>query len=297
MQEQQNIEFYPKGTQDQSKARANSLERTKSLEAVLNFDNEGFLKFLEKHAKISKVIILDTNMFTQLSLDLVVEYIENNEGDETKKYLEEVFLKTKQNLFYFNLALTRNKEFFITNEIIDELYGWNLFWKMSINQENAKIIDDNSNSILRKDKAYIYEVLGKNKCLHSLLKGCARDYLAAIIDIRNYLIKEKRVLPLPSSARNYSFNKLLKKIIWDVNFNGRKKISGQDKKITYDLFLNSLNCSTGLLSMDKDFKILTSKVAKHLSELNKTLKKYDLYLRTNNYHEKFFTNIIHVGHI
>ena len=290
MQEQQNIEFYTKRTQDKDKINL------KSLESVLNLDNEGFIKFLEDQSELSKIIILDTSMFMPLSLGFVIEFIDHDQRNDIKEYIERVFLKTQENLSYLNSALINNKGFVITNEVTRELYDWNIFWKRWINPEDPMTIS--KGLLLKKDKEYIAEVLKRNKPLHSLLKEHTRYYISRVIDIRNFLINEKRVLSSSDLIhRNDDFKTLLKKVVWNTNNKKGKVISEEDKRITYALFLNALNCPTGLMSMDSDFDILTRSVHKNLFGLNKTLKKYDLYIKSNDYNEKFFTYLIHVDHL
>lgn len=284
MERQQNTQLHTEGTQNQ-------IIRHKALEEFLILDNEQYTKFVEDQDRYSRKVILDTNIFIMVRMDGIFNFIESNQGKDIKEYIENYFFKSNQYISGLDSIIRKNQGLVVTKNIIDEIDKFYLFWRTSLNPGRYFTPGELN---VQKERKYFLEVMNKNKKLQGLLKEKMREYLLNLVNIRNFLDSNSRVLTNPNNLENLDFKNLLKHVIQGgLNYNG-KLISQNDRDIFYDLFVSSLNHSTGLLSKDRDYVRLMDNVSRNLETLNGKLKKNNLFIKQNYYVEKLFTYVMHI---
>lgn len=284
MEGQQDTQLYTQGTQNQ-------IIRYKALEDFIIVDNEQYAKFVEDQVRYSRKVILDTNIFIALNMGNIINFIESNQGKDIRGYIENYFFKSDQYLSGLDLVIRKNQGLVVTNDIIDEIDKFYLFWRKSLNPERYFTPSELN---VQKERKYFLNVMSKNRRLQGLLKEEMRKYLLNLINIKDFLRSNSRILTNPNNLENYDFKKLLKYVIQGSLDYNRKSISQNDRNILYDLFVSSLNHSTGLLTKDRDYVRLMDNVSSNLKELNGKLKKNSLFINKNYYIQKLFTYVIHI---
>lgn len=292
MQEQQITQLYSQGTQNQAK------ENHKHLEELVILDIQDYTNFIVKQTQFSDTIILDTNIFMPVSIENLIYFSNGKSQEVLGESINKIFSKSGEYFNYLKLILANNKRLYITQEVVQEIDRSLIYFRSLLNPKRLSYIQRANKKFFEyRGIRRILELIQNNKELYnSLLKQGIRDSVNATSDLRGFLLDNHRVLN-PVDNMDKDFRILLKNSISSAK-NPKKQVSPNDQAIFYTLFLNVFNHSTGIVTRDQDFYIITKKVKTDLSKLNSRSKKYEFVIKDYSYpHNGLYTYVLHINKV